>query len=128
MLGSPAETGDKPGAKPEDPTTIPPGELICNINQHQAQLRQGTWATSAIKTQRRTQARARHREEDSQAGLPKAVPLSPKMGSQLEPGSQGLVLPRAGGSTHKVLGGHKDRDQYTPPQPTTEHGCSRDQL
>lgn len=59
--------------------------------------------------------RTRHREEDFQAGLPKAVPFGPKMESQLQIRSQGLEPLRTRGSAHKVLWGHKDGHHHTSP-------------
>lgn len=48
--------------------------------------------------------RTRHREEDFQARLPKAVPFGPKMESQLQTRNQGFEPPRARGSAHEALG------------------------
>lgn len=90
------------------------GELICNTGTTQAQLRLATSGTLVIKTQRRKQNRATHREEDFQAGLPKVVPLGPEMGSWLQPRSQGPT---------KYWGGTQ-RHQNTSPQPNTQQAAS----
>lgn len=62
--------------------------------------------------------------------LPKMVPLGPKMGSQLQPRSRGLVLPQARGSIHKALEGHKDRHQHITEahHQAGSQGCSGHQL